>query len=78
MVVAEVEVLQVFEVAQLAAADGVQLVFHLGGELVVDQVRQMGLEQLGDGKGGPGGHQHVAALDLNTYSRARMVSMIEA
>ena len=48
----------------LAAADGVELVFHLGRELVVDQVGQMRFEQLRDGEGRPGGHQHVAALEL--------------
>ncbi len=48
---------------QLAAADGVQLVFHLGGELVVDQIGQVGLEQLGDGESDPSGHEHVASLE---------------
>ena len=63
--------------ARLAAADRVEIVFHLGGELVVDQVRQdatssscatANATQVG-----------TSALPfLKTYSRARIVSMIEA
>ena len=49
---------------QLAAADGVEFVFHLGGELVIDQVGQMRFEQVRHGKRRPGGNQHVAALRL--------------
>ena len=35
--VAEVECLEIVDVLALAAADGVEVVFHLGRELVVDQ-----------------------------------------
>ncbi len=48
----------------LAAADRVELVLHLGRELVVDQLGQMGFEQLRNGERGPSGHQHVAAAEL--------------
>ena len=54
---------QVVDVSHFAAADGVELVFHLGGEVVVDQAGQMGLEQLGHGKGDPGRHQRVAPFE---------------
>ena len=37
LAVAEVERLQVVDVLAFAAADRVEIVFHLGGELVVDQ-----------------------------------------
>ena len=62
LILAKIEVREVLEGIELAAADGVELVFHLGGELVVDQVRQMRFEQLRNGEGRPGRHQHVAAL----------------
>ena len=61
--VAEVEAVQVVDVAGLAAADRVQVVFHLGREAVIDQVGQMGFEQLRHGKGDPSGDQRVALLE---------------
>ena len=63
-ILAEIEVAKVLHGIELAATDGVELVFHLGGELIVDQVRQMGFEQLRNGEGRPGRHQHVAAIPL--------------
>ena len=61
--VAEVERLQVVDVLLLAAADRVEVVFHLGGELVVDQAGQMLFQQLHDGERDPGRHQRAALLE---------------
>ena len=55
---------KVLQGIEFPAADGVEFVFHLGGELIVDQVRQMRFEQLRNGEGRPGRHQHVAAFPL--------------
>lgn len=42
--------------------DAVKAVFHLGGELVVDQLGEVRLEQLGHGEGEPAGDQRTATL----------------
>ena len=64
MRVAEIEPLQVVHVAEFPSADRVQLVLHLGGEPVIDQVGKMVFEQPRDGERGPGRHQDVTSPDL--------------
>ena len=63
LVVAEIERGQVSHVFHLATADGVEFVFHLGRESVVDQVWQMPFQQLANGKRDPSRHQGVAAFE---------------
>ena len=46
----------------LAAGDGVERLFHGGGELVVDQVPEVALEQLHLGERGPRGDERVSLL----------------
>ena len=46
----------------LATADRVEIVFHFGCEVVIDQLRQMDFEQLRHGERGPRGHQRVPFL----------------
>ena len=48
---------------RFAAADRVEVVFHLGGEAVVDELRQMRFEQLRHRERDPGGRQRVAFLE---------------
>ena len=63
LAVAEIELPQIVDVPRLAAADRVQIVFHLGREAVVDQVRQMGFEQLRHGERDPSRNQRPAFLE---------------
>ncbi len=62
-VAAEVEAAQPGHPLALAAGDGVQDVFHPGGELVVDELAEVPLEQGDDGEGQVGGHQRGALLE---------------
>ena len=65
---AEVKIMQPRCGLCIAAGDGIECVLHAGGEVVVDQVGQVALEQSDDGKGGEGRHQrlplvpHIAAV----------------
>ena len=58
----EVEVGEPVAAGFLAVGDAVKAVFHLGGELVVDQLGEVRLEQLGHGEGEPAGDQRTATL----------------
>ena len=46
----------------LAGGDPVQVALHGGGEVVVDELGEVLLQQPGDGEGEPGGHQGLAAV----------------
>ena len=46
----------------LAGGDPVQVTFHGGGEVVVDELGEVLLQQTGDGEGEPGRHQGLAAV----------------
>ncbi|MPM17748.1 hypothetical protein SDC9_64147 [bioreactor metagenome] len=60
---APVEVVQHLEPLGLAAGDLVEVLLHLGGEGVVDQLGEVLLQQPGDGEGEPGRHQGGALLE---------------
>ena len=61
--VSEIEAPQVLDVAELPAADGVQLVLHPGRELVIDQPRQVPLQKPHDRDRHPRRHQRVPLLE---------------
>ena len=46
----------------LATANGIEIVFHLSGELIVDKRSEMLFEQAGDRKCRPSGNQRVPLL----------------
>ena len=46
----------------LAGGDPVEVALHGGGEVVVDELGEVLLQQPGDGEGEPGGHQGLAAV----------------
>ena len=60
---AEVEPAQPRHPAGLAAGDLVERLLHPGGELVVDQVGEVPLQQVDDGEGEERGHQRGALLE---------------
>ncbi len=60
--VAEPELVEPGLAADRAVGDAVELVFHAGGEGVVDQLAEVLLEQADHREGGPGGHQRGALL----------------
>ena len=74
--VAEIEAVQIIDLLAFAAADRVEIVFHLGREFVIDESRQMIFQKLRHGERVQVGTSAVPRL--TTYSRARIVSMIEA
>ena len=61
--VSEIKLAQVSQVFTFAAADGVEVFFHLRGELVIDQLGQMPFEQLRNRKSRPRRHERVALLE---------------
>ena len=63
MIVAEVERLQIVDVAHLRAADGIQFVFHLGRESVIHEIGQMGLKEPRNGESHPSRHEGVRTLE---------------
>ena len=63
VVVAEVEAAQPRHPLRLAAGDLVERVLHLRGELVVDQLAEVPLEQRDHGERQEGGHQRGALLE---------------
>ena len=63
MRVSEVKRVQVIQVPRLVPADGVQIVFHLGGKCVIHQSGQVLFHELGHGKRHPVRHECVASLE---------------
>ena len=62
-VAAEVEVAQPVDALLVAGGDPVEVVLHLGGEVVVDEPREVLLEQAGDREGEEGRNERGAALE---------------
>ena len=61
-VVAEVEATEPGQSFFLTTGDGVEVVFHRGGEVVVDEVAEVLLEQRDDGEGDEGGDERRPLL----------------
>ena len=75
--VAEVEGVEPLLGFALAARDRVERLFHRRGELVVDEVREVALEQLHLRERGPRRHERVALLP-HVVALGAIVSMTHA
>ena len=60
---AEVEALQPLEPLLVARCDAVEVVLHAGGEVVVDELAEVLLEERNDGEGEERGNERRAALE---------------
>ena len=72
LLIAEIELAEERDRLALAAGDLVEVVFHLRGEVGLDEVAEMITQQLGDGKGGEAGDERLALpQDVATPNNGR-------
>ena len=62
-IIAKVELLEVSQILAFVAADLVQIIFHVGGKLVVNKGRKMVFHQLNYGKSRPAWNQRIAFFE---------------
>ena len=62
-IIAKVELLEVSQILAFVAADLIQIIFHVGGKLVVNKGRKMVFHQLNYGKSRPAWNQRIAFFE---------------